>query len=132
MERRQTAHFRDYHRFVWITIAYAAVIATVLYPAIHEELSARLLLWNCIPPTVGLLVIVTAFVKSRRRMIVSGTFSLLTTAVALFFSLAWLVTPLDLDPHSATTKLVFVFAPVFPLGLAAIASGIAWIVARPT
>jgi hypothetical protein len=31
-----------------------------------------------------------------------------------------------------TTKLVFVFAPVFSLGLAAIASGIAWFVARVT
>ena len=122
---------RHQRTFVWITIAYAAVIATVLYPAIHEELGARLLLWNCIPPTVGLLVIVTAFNKSGRRMIVSATFALLTAAVALFFSLAWLFSPLDLDPHSATTKLVFVFAPVFSFGLAAVASGIAWFVARP-
>ena len=122
---------RHQRKFVWITIAYAAVIATVLYPAIHEELGARLLLWNCIPPTVGLLVIVTAFDKSRRRIIVSAAFALLTAAVALFFSLAWFLTPLDLDPHSATTKLVFVFAPVFSLGLAAVASRIAWFVALP-
>ena len=122
---------RHQRKFVWITAAYAAVIGTVLYPAIHEEFGARLLLWNCIAPTVGLLVIVTAFNKSTRRMIVSRTFALLTAAVATFFSLAWLLTPLDLDPHSATTKLVFVFAPVFSLGLAAVASGIAYFVARP-
>jgi len=120
------ARFRNLRAFVWIAIAYAAVIATVLYPALHEELGARLLLWNCIPPTLGLLVIATAFDKSRRRMIVSVSFALLTAAVTTFFSLAWLLRPLDLDPHSATTKLVFVFAPIFSLGLASIVAAIAW------
>ena len=94
------------------------------------ELGARLLLWNCIPPTLGLLAIATGFDKSRPRLVVSVTFALLTATVTAFFSVVWAFTPLDLDPHSATTKLVFVFAPVFSLGLAIIASAVAWFVAR--
>jgi hypothetical protein len=119
-------------QFAWIAIAYIVVIALVFYPALHEGLGAKLLLWNCIPPTLGLVAIATALDKSRPRVIVSATFALLTAIVATFFSAAWFFTPLDLDPHSATTKLVFVFVPVVSLGLAAIASGIAWFVARVT
>jgi hypothetical protein len=121
---------RPHRIFIWIAIVYAAVIAIVLYPALHEELGAKLLLWNCVPPTLGLLVIATAFDKSRRRLVVSITFALLTAGVTMFFSVVWFVTPLDLDPHSATTKMVFVFAPIFSLGLAIIASGIAWLITR--
>jgi hypothetical protein len=124
--------FRHHRTSVWIAIVYVAVIGLVLYPALHEGLGAKLLLWNCVPPTLGLLAIATAFDKSRSRIIVSATFAVLTAIVATFFSGAWLFTPLDLDPHSATTTLVFVFAPVLSLGLAAIASGIAWFVARET
>jgi hypothetical protein len=114
---------RPHRIFIWIAIVYAAVIAIALYPALHEELGAKLLLWNCVPPTLGLLVIATAFDKSRGRLVVSITFALLTAGVTMFFSVVWFVTPLDLDPHSATTKMVFVFAPIFSLGLAIIASG---------
>jgi len=121
---------RPHRIFVWIAIVYAAVIAIVLYPALHEALGAKLLLWNCVPPTLGLLVIATAFDKSRRRLVVSITFALLTAGVTMFFSVVWFVTPLDLDPHSATTKMVFVFASIFSLGLAIIASGIAWLITR--
>jgi hypothetical protein len=121
---------RPHRIFIWIAIVYAAVIAIALYPALHEELGAKLLLWNCVPPTLGLLVIATAFDKSRRRLVVSITFALLTAGVTMFFSVVWFVTPLDLDPHSATTKMVFVFAPIFSLGLAIIASGIAWLITR--
>jgi hypothetical protein len=117
-------------QFAWIAIAYIVVIALVFYPALHEGLGAKLLLWNCIPPTLGLLVIATAFDKSRPRLVVSITFALLTASVTTFFSVAWFLTPLDLDPHSATTKLVFVFAPIFSLGLAIIASGVAWFITR--
>ena len=116
--------------FVWIVIVYAAVIAIVLYPALHEQLGTKLLLWNCIPPTLGLLAIATAFDKSRPRLVVSATFALAAATVAIFFSAAWFFTPLDLDPHSATTKLVFVFAPIFSLVLAIIASGVAWFITR--
>ena len=121
---------RHHRIFVWIGIFYAAVIAVVLHPALHEQLGTKLLLWNCIPPTIGLIVITTAFDKSRPRLIVSATFALAAATVAIFFSAAWFFTPLDLDPHSATTKLVFVFAPVFSLGLAIIASGVAWFITR--
>jgi hypothetical protein len=117
-------------QFAWIAIAYIVVIALVFYPALHEGLGAKLLLWNCIPPTLGLLVIATALDKSRPRVIVSATFALAAATVAIFFSAAWFFTPLDLDPHSATTKLVFVFAPVFSLVLAMIASGVAWFITR--
>jgi hypothetical protein len=124
--------FRHHRRIVWIAIVYGAVIAIVLYPALHEELGARLLLWNCVPPTLGLLVIATAFDKSKLRMVVSITFALLAATVTTFFSVVWFLTPLDLDPHSSTTKLVFVFAPIFSLGLSIVASGIAWLIARAT
>ncbi len=107
-------------------------MTTVLYPALHEGFDARITLWNCLPPTLGLIVISTALGKSSRRIVVSTVFALLTAAVTTFFSAAWFFTPLDLDPHSATTKLVFIFAPLFSLGLAIIASGVAWTVARST
>jgi hypothetical protein len=38
-----------HRKFVWIAIVYLAVITIVLYPALHEGLSTRLFLWNCIP-----------------------------------------------------------------------------------
>jgi hypothetical protein len=117
-------------RLAWVGIVYIAVVATVLYPALHEGFDARITLWNCLPPTLGLILISTALGKSSRRIVVSSVFALLTAAVATFFSAAWFFTPLDLDSHSATTKLVFIFAPVFSLGFAIIASGVAWIVAR--
>ncbi len=116
----------------WVGIVYITVVATVLYPALHEGFDARITLWNCLPPTLGLIVISTALGKSSRRIVVSAVFALLTAAVTTFFSAAWFFTPLDLDPHSATTKLVFIFAPLFSLGLAIIVSGVAWIVARST
>jgi hypothetical protein len=119
-------------RLAWVGIIYIAVVATVLYPALHEGFDARITLWNCLPPTLGLIVISTALGKSSRRIVVSTVFALLTAAVATFFSAAWFFTPLDLDPHSATTKLVFIFAPVFSLGFAIIASGVAWIIAPST
>jgi hypothetical protein len=117
---------------VWLASVYAAVIAIVLYPALHEELGAKLLLWNCIPPSLGLLAIVIALDKSRARRIVFGTFALLTAIVATFFSAAWFFTPLDTDPHSLTTILVFVFAPALSLALATIVSGLAWFAVRIT
>ena len=85
---------------------------------------------NCIPSTLSLLVIATAFDKSRLRMVVSITLQCFTAVVKMFFSAAGFFTPLDLDPHSATTKLVFVFAPIFLLGPAIVACCVAWLVAR--
>jgi membrane protein YdbS with pleckstrin-like domain len=124
----RNAHFHSYRRS--LAIVYAAVIAIVIYPALHEDLGAALLLWNCFPPTLGLLAIGTALDKSRVRRIVSTIFAIVTAIVAISFSAAWFFTPLDLDPHSGTTKLVFVFAPIISLGLAAIVSSVAWIGTR--
>jgi hypothetical protein len=117
-------------KFVWIAIGYAAVIVFVLYPAVHEGLRLKLLFWNCISPTLGLLVAAIAFNKSKSRMIVSVTFALVTATITTFFSAASFVIRLDLDPYSATTKLVFVFAPVFSLGLATIVAVFAWFIAQ--
>jgi hypothetical protein len=132
MERNAAAALSNCRKLVWIAIGYVAVIAVVVYPAIHEEVGARVLVWNCIPPTLSLLVIATAFHKSRPRMISSMVFALLAAAVTTFFSVIWFFTPLDLDPHSGTTKLVFVFAPIVSLGLRALGSGVAWFVVRVT
>jgi hypothetical protein len=46
--------------FAWVTLAYAAVIGLVLYPGFHEGFGAKLMLWNCIPPTIAFIVTVTA------------------------------------------------------------------------
>jgi hypothetical protein len=114
----------------WIALAYAVVIALVLYPALHESLGLRLTLWNCIPPTLGLIVIVSALGKSRRRLIVSAIFALLAAGVTMFFAGGWVLTPLDTDPHSSTTAIVFVFAPVWSFLIAIIGSGLAWFALR--
>jgi hypothetical protein len=115
----------------WIAFAYAAVIALVLYPALHERLGPSLTFWNCIPPTLGLIVIIGALGKSKRRLIISATFALLAAAVAILFAGAWVLTPLDTDPHSSTTAIVFVFAPVWSFAIAMIGSGLVWFATRP-
>ena len=124
--------FASRHRlqFACIAIVYIAVIAMVLYPALHEGFNAKVILWNCIPPTLGLILITTALGKSKSRMIVSVVFALFIAAVATFFFAAWLFTPLDTDPHSLTTALVFIFGPALSLALATIVSGLAWFAVR--
>jgi hypothetical protein len=89
------AHPRHNRKFILIGIVYVAVIALVLYPALHEGFDARIALWNCLPPTLGLIVIGTAMGKSSRRIVVSTVFALFTAAVAMFFSAAWFFTSLD-------------------------------------
>jgi hypothetical protein len=124
--------FASHHRrqFAWIAIFYIAVIALVFYQALHEGFGVRVILWNCIPPTLGLIVIISALGKSRRRVIVSATFALLAAAVTMFFVGAWLFTSLDTDPHSSMTAIVFVFAPLWSLSVAAIGSGLACLAVR--
>jgi hypothetical protein len=119
-------------QFAWIAIVYIAVMALVFYPALHEGFGAKVILWNCIPPTLGLILITTALGKSKPRMIVSAVFALLTAAGATFFFAAWFFTRLDTDPHSLTTTLVFVFGPALSLALATIVSGLAWFAVRVT
>jgi hypothetical protein len=115
-----------------IAIIYITVIAFVFYPALHEDFGAKVIVWNCIPPTLGLIVITSALGKSKPRMIVSTVFALFTAGVAAFLFASWFFTPLDTDPHSSTTGWVFVFAPVLSLALATIASGLAWLVSEIT
>jgi hypothetical protein len=122
--------FRFRSHFGWIAFAYAAVIALVLYPALHESLGPQLTLWNCIPPTLGLIVITSALGKSRRRVIVSATFALLAAVLTIFFAGAWVFTPLDTDPHSSMTAIAFAFAPVWSLLVAIIGSGLTWFAIR--
>lgn len=124
--------FASRHRrqFAWIAIFYIAVIALVFYPALHEGFGVRVILWNCIPPTLGLIVIISALGKSRRRVIVSATFALLAAAITMFFVGAWLFTSLDTDPHSSMTAIVFVFAPLWSLIVATIGSGLACLAVR--
>jgi hypothetical protein len=119
-------------QFVWLAVVYAAVIGLVLYPGLHEGFAGTVIFWNCVPPTLGFVLIMMALGKSRRRVIVSAVFGLIAAVVALFFFAAWFFTPLDTDPHSSSTTLVFVYAPVFSAALATIGSAVAWFAIRVT
>jgi len=68
-----------------MAIVYVAVMALVVYPAFHVGFGAKVILWNCIPPTLGLILVITALGKSRPRMIVSAIFALFTAVGATFF-----------------------------------------------
>ena len=113
-------------RFGWIGIGYAIVIAAVLYPALHEGFGLRISAWNCIPPTLGAILLLASSGKTRRWFVISVVFAAATTAVAIFFLARWFFTPLDTDPHSITTKLVFIYAPLCSLALATLSAGVAW------
>jgi hypothetical protein len=39
IDRNTRTHFRNRQGLVWIAVGYSALIAIVLYPALHEELS---------------------------------------------------------------------------------------------
>jgi hypothetical protein len=114
----------------WMGIAYIAVIASALYPALHEGFGLRIFLWNCVPPTIGLILVLTAMGGSKSRIVGSASFAVLAAVAAIFFFVAWFFTPLDTDPHSVTTRFVFVFGPLFSLALALIASAIGWLAAK--
>jgi thiol:disulfide interchange protein len=120
--------FRSKFRWLlfWIGIAYVAIIASVLYPAVHEGFGLRLSLWNCVLPIIGLILVLTAMGRSKSHIAASVSFAVVTAIAALFFFAVWFFTPLDTDPHSITTKLVFVFGPLFSLALAVVASVIGW------
>ncbi len=113
-------------QLIWTAIVYAALIGLILYPALHEGFSARIVLWNCIPPTFGLFLVGSALGKSTHRLIVSATFAIVSAAVTAFFAAVWVFTPLDTNPHSGTTVLVFVFAPLWSVGIATVAALAVW------
>jgi hypothetical protein len=50
--------------------------------------------------------------------------------VTIFFFGAWFFTPLDTDPHSSMTTLVFVYAPALSLAVATIGAVVAWLLMR--
>jgi hypothetical protein len=116
--------------FAWVTLAYVTVIGLALYPGFHEGFGAKLMLWNCIPPTIAFVAVVAALGKSRRRFILSATLASLAAAVTVFFAAVWLFTLLDTDPHSSMTAIVFVFAPLWSLAIAMIGLGLVWFALR--
>ena len=118
-------------RLVWLLVAYAAVIALTLYPAFHEGFGFKLALWDCIPPTLGLILLASADDEPTHRFTISAVFAIISAPIMLFFVIAWFFSPLDTDPHSPTTALVFVFAPLWSIGIAIVAAGITWLVTRP-
>jgi hypothetical protein len=123
---------RSHRRLIWLATAYVAVIALILYPTFHEGFGLKLALWDCIPPTLSLILLANACDKGTRRFATSAIFAIICVAVMVFFVAVWFFTPLDTDPHSTTTALVFVFAPLWAIGIAIIASGITWFATRAT
>jgi hypothetical protein len=104
-----------------ITVLYVAAMTSALWPALHEGFGARVLLWNCLPPTLGLVAVLITSGESRRLRMAAAVFAATTALTSIFFFAAWFFTPLDTDPHSVTTVLVFIFAPLISLGLAIVA-----------
>jgi hypothetical protein len=113
-------------QIVWLAIAYAAVLVLVLYPGFHEGFTVRLMFWNALPPTLALVLIITALGKTPRRALASALFGVTSVMVSVYFALFWFFSPLDTDPHSSTTILVFIYAPLFSLLGATIVSAVTW------
>jgi hypothetical protein len=120
-----------YRYLILLAAAYVAVIALILYPAFHEAFGFKLALWDCIPPTLGLVLLAGANSEPTRRFTIAAVFAIISTLSMIFFVVAWFFTPLDTDPHSTTTALVFVFAPLWSIGIAIVAAAITWLVTRP-
>lgn len=127
MNSKVTAKLRS--NILWAAVIYGLVVAAVLGPAFHEELGLRIILWNCAPPTLGMIALVATSRKSRRWTLVSTIFATITAILAILLFAAWLFTSLDTDPHSLTTKLVFIHAPIVSLTIAALGAAVGWIVA---
>jgi hypothetical protein len=124
VSRRQTKSYAQ--QITWLAIVYAAVIALVLYPGFHEDFTVHLMFWNALPPTLALVLIISALGKSTRRVIASALFGVMSVMVGFYFALLWFFTPLDTDPHSLTTILVFIYAPLFSLLGATVVAVVAW------
>jgi len=124
----KVANLKHRQKVIWLTIAYALVLGSVLYSGFHERFPGSVMLWNCFPPTLSFILIATALGKSRRRIAVG--FGLSTAVVALLFFGFWLFTPLDMDPHSSTTTVAFIYAPLLSIALGTIVSGLTWLASR--
>lgn len=107
-------------------LLYVSAIAAILWPAIYEPLGWRITAWNCIVPTFGLLAVMFSSGKSsapRGGAVIFATVAMLTVFA---FVGAWAFTPLDNEPHSATTVIVFIYLPIVSLALA----GAAYLIAQ--
>ena len=124
--------FQAHRRLIWLAAAYVAVVALILYPAFHESFGFKLALWDCIPPTSGLILLASANDEPTRRFTVYAVFAIISALIMMFFVVTWFFSPLDTDPHSTTTALVFVFAPLWSVGIAIVAASITWLLTRPT
>ncbi|GEM_PF-6683825 len=119
----------DRHKRIVVGLAYALVIALLMYLSIREGLGVRLAIWNCVPATLGVIAINSAIKKSRRALMASIAFGGAAAAVSLFFVGAWFFTQLDIDRHSSMTAVVFVFVPLWSIGIGTIACAIIWSIA---
>jgi hypothetical protein len=111
-----------------IAVLYIGPVIAAVWPALHEGFGARVLLWNCVPSTLGLIAVILTSGESPRRRTAAAVFAATAALTSIYFFAAWLLTPLDLDPHSPTTVPVFIFAPVISLGLAILAYAFACLV----
>ena len=109
-----------------MVLLYVVTIAGVLWPAVHEELGMRITVWNCIVPTIGLFAVLYASNKNRARQLAATVFAAVTMMTVFALVGAWAVTPLDIDPHSGMTVIVFVYLPIVSMMVA----GAAYLIAR--
>jgi hypothetical protein len=100
------------------TVLSVAAVISGLWSALYEGFGVRVLLRNCLPPTLGFGAVVLSSGQSPRRRTAAAAFASMTALTSIFFFAAWFFTLLDLDPHSATKMLVFIFAPLISAGLA--------------
>lgn len=99
-------------------VLYVCAIVAAMWPGISEGFGARVILWNCVPTTLGFVAVIMTSGRSRRHRIRAMVFAATTAVVAIFFLVAWLSTGhLDPESHPLTTVVVFIFAPLISLGL---------------
>jgi predicted anti-sigma-YlaC factor YlaD len=99
-------------------VLYVCAIIAAMWPGVSEGLGARVVLWNCLPATLGFVAVIMTSGRSRRHRMRAMVFAATTAVVAIFFLVAWLSTgPLDPESYPLTTFIVFVFAPLISLGL---------------
>ena len=70
--------FPAHRRLIWLAPAYVAVVALILYPAFHEGFGFKLALWDCIPPTLGLILLASANYEPTRRFTVYAVFAIIS------------------------------------------------------
>ena len=56
-------------RLVWLLLVYGTVVMLILYPAFHERFGFKVALWDCLPPTLGLIFLFITSGKTARHFI---------------------------------------------------------------